>query len=64
MQVPEEMSATDVAAKYKKMTQREHIYTLTDTYVGGAEEIATQMFVYNTNLKFGCKQISNMDSKS
>jgi len=48
IQITDEMSATDVAAKYKKMSQREHIYTLTDTYVGGAEETATQMFVYNS----------------
>jgi DNA topoisomerase-2 len=44
----EEMTADEVAAKFKKMTQREHIYALPDSYVGSADETTSQQFLLDS----------------
>ena len=38
-----------ISKKYQKKTQREHIYDLPDTYVGGAEPVLDTMYLFNND---------------
>jgi hypothetical protein len=45
------LSDDELAAKFKKMSQREHVYHLTDSYVGSAELVPVTQSLYNPSSK-------------
>jgi DNA gyrase/topoisomerase IV subunit B len=56
--MPSKMNDKEIANKYKKKTQLEHILDLPDTYIGGVQSNEEECFIYNdTTEKINKKKI-------